>query len=111
MGIRRPLRGPAPVKSAQQRLWITMRVHRRFTASDIASSAAVKIGTAQAYIGKLLRVGYLRRTNPMPRSGPGVIGIYVLIRDSGPNTPRLRADGSAWDVNKRELFKVVSDGR
>lgn len=89
-----------PVSPIRYRLWQTMRVLRRFTMSQLAASAEVKIAAARTYVLELTRAGYLRVERPaQARRGRDGEAVRVLARDSGPRPPRVRRDGSVFDPN------------
>lgn len=72
--------------NGRARMWQSMRTLRRFTASEVASTADVGLGAARNYITDLLGSGYLQ----VEHNRTGVSGqatLYRLSRNTGPQHP------------------------
>jgi hypothetical protein len=83
-------------------MWTALRQMRTFGPRDVAAYAAtertaVSPEDARRYCQALLRVGYLkvvRKAVPGQREP-----VYRLIRNTGPQPPRLRRVAGVWDPN------------
>ena len=87
-------------RSSRARIWQAMRVLRRFDAPTLAATADVILPTVDGYLYPLARAGYLRRLRPRRYHQPLGHSQWVLVRDSGPQNPRLTHRGSqVYDPN------------
>lgn len=90
---------------ARGKIWKAMRMLREFTSRDLLAVCEFeekKIGSVQAYLSMLNRVGYVR----MNRAG--MARSYRLIRNTGPLPPMfLRAHTVFYDQNTNEEFPYV----
>ncbi len=86
---------------ARYKLWRSMRVLTRsqagFTNAELCVVADAKQENVMLYLRALIRAGYVARVRSMP--GRGGAGFYTLLKDTGPNAPRLSHDGSISDLN------------
>ena len=77
-----------PRMTARERAWTAMRIHRSFTAPQIASSADVTRGTVMQLARHLVRCRILVRAGRQQPSGtPGCFLVYRVARDIGPSLP------------------------
>lgn len=91
-----------PGESPERNKWQAIRQMRTFTPTDIAACAAtartaVSPEEARRYAQALLRVGYLKAVRtaiPGRREA-----VYRLIRNTGPEAPRLRRVAGVFDPN------------
>ncbi len=89
----------------RDRAWQAIRILRRFTVTDVSVAAEVRREGARIYVVQLFRAGYLRRSY----SAAGVAH-YQLIRDSGPQPPRVVQHGTALhDGNSDTYFTIARD--
>ena len=86
------------------KLWTAARILTSFTASDLVAVAEYdNKASAQAYLNKLRRAGYLRTQ----RSATGET-VWTLIRNSGPKTPAIIRNRTAvWDYNLDREFALA----
>lgn len=113
-------RGP----SQRQRMWIAMRVLKRFDLPTLMIAAEATRRAAATYINSLLRGGYLRSAL-RGNATLGTWSIYVLMKRSGPVAPIVshsaqagvfvvdRNDGSRINIspaNTRKSSRAPVDG-
>lgn len=108
--------GPAPAvrrsESVEGNLWTALRQMRTFSPRDAAAYAgtettAVSTEAASRYCQALLKVGYLKVVR---KAVPGVREpVYRLIRNTGPQPPRLRRVAGVWDPNTGRF--LTAEGR
>lgn len=90
-------------KTGRQKLWNNMKIARKFTVADLLSTVSVAKTSAQEYVNKLLKAGYLEVIRPkqyFPNSEPK----YLLIRDTGRLSPQVLSEG-CWDRNQEKLYQ------
>lgn len=78
----------ARTTTMRQRLWIAMRVLKRFDLPTIMMTAGASRRSAEDYINVLCRAGYVHRTyrgNAMT----GEWSVYLLVKRSGPRAPAV----------------------
>lgn len=80
------------------RLWQSMRSMRVFSLADLIVTAFVPMQTAMTFLYKLQKAGFVRRE---PYRNASRKAVYRLIRNTGPNFPRIERDGSVRDRNGR----------
>lgn len=94
-------RKPMPPSSTRQKLWRSMRVLTRkqggFTYAELCVSADASLSNVRRYISGLVRNGYVSRARAA--TGKEHVGIYSLLRDTGPHAARLRHDQTIFDPN------------
>lgn len=105
-----PLRMNGDLGGQQQALWRCIRRLPTFTSHELAVSAStddrtVPTHTASAYLGALLKAGYVIR-EPFGR-GPRHAPVYRLLpaRNTGPRAPMVVRPASVFDLN---LMRRVS---
>jgi len=110
-------RGPIPRlkarrKSMTVRLWRSMRMHQKFSINDllIDSVRDEKTGRdmASRYLRGLEQAGYVFRLQvKAPGTSLTSNGFvrWSLIRDTGPQAPVLRRDGTVFDPNTQEVVQ------
>lgn len=90
-----------------QQVWQSMRVLRRFTTADLLTTAACGQSQVHKYCRALARTGYLRLHLARVSGRPGSRDVWLLVRDSGPEAPIRRQDGSGvYDPNTRAVHPV-----
>ncbi len=91
---------PMDAKRGRSKLWRSMRVLTRsqggFGRAELCATASTSMRNVEDYLRWLMRAGYV---NKVSTSGQHHVGFYVLVRDTGPNPPRARADGTIFDLN------------
>lgn len=65
------------------KMWRTMRVMRRFTRADLVQLTGAKEANVKYYTQMLKKVGYVRV------SRVGNVATWILIKDPGPQRPRI----------------------
>lgn len=91
--------------AARDRMWQSMRILRKFTAVDIASTAEGGFANAQKYARGLAAAGVLRIAAPKRNGRKFGHVVYQLVRDLGPIAPRLRSDGTTYDPNAHAVLQ------
>lgn len=92
---------------ALQRVWQSMRIHRRFTAPDLMTTAEAGETAVHKYLKALHAAGYLRLAQPRVSGRPGSFDLWALVRDSGPLAPIRRRDGSGvFDPNTQQVWSL-----
>ena len=91
-----------------------MKIAGRFSIRDLIMTASIGEGTAQNYISKLLKAGYITVVAKVDQSLPvrerkGLRGCYRLIRNTGRLAPIVRDDG-CWDQNQQVLYPNQNEG-
>lgn len=94
-------------------LWTGMRGLRTFSPVDLAAHCRedlrVDLVETRAYAQILLRAGYLEvRQTAVPGQREAV---YKLIRNTGPQPPRVRRVLAIWDPNEEGFTLAGSDGQ
>lgn len=95
---------PMPQNRHRQRMWLSMRVLRTFTTKDLVMTADTTLRHAQLYVAGLKAAGYLREL-PHINKGRSVARSYQLVKDTGPNAPRVTDEGLT-DANTWETFDL-----
>lgn len=90
---------------ARDRAWQSMRILRRFTLPDLCATAEIGLENAKKYMGGLWRAGYLRRIQECRSGHKGGHAVWMLVRDTGPQAPRLQRDGGTYDPNLHQVFE------
>lgn len=101
--------------SARDQAWKTIRRLEKFTLDDVIEVGEIggrdPHSNLGVYIRALQKAGYLRELrNRAPGSAPTSNGHkrYLLIRDSGPQAPRLsRKRGDLFDPNTEETHPIA----
>lgn len=94
-------------------MWRSMRMLGQFDARAIAvhsttMTVTVSEATAKAYVGMLVRTGYLRVVvKAVPGKRPAV---YRLVRNSGPKPPQVQRVKHVYDPNTKEVH-IPEPGR
>lgn len=101
----RPDGSPVQQGKANEQLWRSMCILKRFTFRDLIETATIPVpeGTAKAYCRTLLATGYLRVLRKAEPS-KGQIAEYALIRQSGPKPPQVQRVKRVFDPNTGEVF-------
>jgi len=102
----KPLAAPMDHASKRHKQWRSMRMLQRaqgsFTVAEIIATAGGANESIREYLGALAKAGYIRRV----RRGFSSFH-YSLLRDTGPEAPRLRRSGELFDPNLR----LTKEGR
>jgi hypothetical protein len=102
---------PPQKENARTKMWRAMRITRRFTSQEIASTSEAQVKSTRVYIVALVEAGYVR----VVRMSSGEVGdytVYSLVKDTGTHAPRLRADGkSLLDLNLDKEVPRVAGAR
>lgn len=105
------------VRRGHQGIWEAIRERRDawWTVGDVWRDTDVPSPEAVAdYVRRLHRAGYLERAEHRP-GGAGLMVSWRLVRDAGPEAPRLRRDGTeslptAQEAMWRTLRMIGRDG-
>lgn len=81
--------GRNPTEAAQM-LWNSMRVMRRFTASELEVVTECNANTAYSYCYHLAALGWLKVAG-VQVSGMARRNVYTLVLNTGPQAPRYNA--------------------
>lgn len=83
--------------SARERIWRTIRAQRtEITQSGLAVASGTTLSLVRNYVQGLLKAGYLHQSGERVGRGVAIERVYVLVRDSGWEVPRVRrCDGQA----------------
>jgi hypothetical protein len=92
------------VPASRDRLWLTIRILRKFTLPQMCATAEVPYDNARRYIVQLERTGFLRLVQDHISGKAGSFKVYALVRDSGPLAPLMRNDGTVYDRNSLTVF-------
>ncbi len=89
--------------SKQQRLWNAMRAMKVFALRDLAMTASlpedvIGYNTARYYSKQLLRSGYVQTVSHKRGSAPRAYRLHPC-KNTGPDAPLIRADGTVFDPN------------
>lgn len=87
--------------TGQQRMWVAMKVLKRFSHRDISLTAEVDNATASHYCNTLKRACYLSQ------DGYGEIFCFNHQKDTGLYAPRLIGKRKSLQVYDRNLNKIV----
>lgn len=86
-----------------QKLWRSMRMLRAFTYQKLEITTEGTRRYITNYCIALHRAGYLRRSEA--KIGPRrKSAVWTLIRDTGPNPPMCRRDGTVFDTNEHRVY-------
>lgn len=88
--------------NARYRAWQSMRILRRFTLPDLVATAEINNNNAQKYVDALSKGGYLRLVKPRASGVKGGHAVWQLVKNTGPNPPRIWSNGRIWDPNTGE---------
>ena len=104
----RPDGSPVTQGSGRDRLWRTMKMLKVFSAKDLAVAASladapVAEAEAHSYVLLLARAGYLRVQAPAKRGRGGRRAVYRLVRNTGPEAPKITRLKAVWDPNLRQI--------
>lgn len=72
-------------RTIRDRIWQAIRMKRRFSPPELASTSGVPEGSVRNYVKLLTRTGYLRVTGR-----DGIAQVYLLIKDPGPQRPAIK---------------------
>lgn len=97
----------ARVPRGQQGFWDLIRELRTFTISQLDGRSNVRRDAIADYVKRLVRAGIVEFTDPLddaapaarsPRAKAGLRAsptkVYRLVKDSGPEAPKVRRDGT-----------------
>ncbi|MDG4595520.1 MAG: hypothetical protein P9F75_07470 [Candidatus Contendobacter sp.] len=103
-----------PTADVRQRAWNSIRVLKRFTAVDLAATAAIGPFNLRKYLKALARAGVIVVAVPKRNGHAGGHVVWRLARDLGPLHPLPRRDGSGvYDPNRDRLhpYAEAADDR
>jgi hypothetical protein len=98
-------------RTARDRAWQSMRSLTLFTVPDLVATADIAYSNAGKYVQGLAAAGYLRVAHPKAEGKKGGHAHYRLIRNTGPQAPRLRSDGYVYDLNTRAVWEPKEGGQ
>ncbi len=97
-------RGRKPVNLQPQQprmvLWDCIRSLKTFTTQELISAAnrhsdhRIRSGTALRFLNRLGTAGLVELVQQEKRTGCAVVNHYKLVKDVGPELPRMKTDGS-----------------
>ncbi len=88
----------------RDRIWLSMRMLRRFTLPQLCAASEVAEGNARTYLQALTRVGILRKVQVNTSSKAGCYSVYALLKDTGPQAPIRRRNGMVYDRNTKTVL-------
>lgn len=93
---RRPKR-----RTMRDKMWKAIRVSKKFDLAHLEAMAGASRDGARKFVGALARAGYLSALRREPGDAPTSNGFkrWLLVEDTGPQTPAVKADGRIWDPN------------
>jgi hypothetical protein len=94
--------GQRAARAGREGVWDTIRQLQRFTVPDLQGATRLGVDSIRDYLHGLVAAGYVRALGPdtrreqrtSRRANEFLPTLYELIRDAGPEAPRLRKDGS-----------------
>lgn len=95
-------------QSGWGRAWQSMRILRRFTTLEIAATTEIPYKSAQTFVERLARTGFVWCVRKNNRGRPGSYAVFQLIRDSGPTAPICRHNGQVYDPNLNQVFEPAA---
>ena len=87
-----------------------MRTLRSFIVHEVASTAEISIANVRKYLRALVAFGYVRIVTARKSGFLHGYQVYHLVRNTGPLRPLLRKDGSLYDQNTGQTFRLTSSG-
>jgi len=94
----------SPQQNARYRAWRSMRMLRQFSVPDLMATAEIGQSNVGKYLQALNACGYLRIIKEKRDGSRGGHVRYMLIKNTGPNQPRCRSDGTLYDPNTGEVI-------
>lgn len=91
-------------RTARDRIWQSMRILRRFSLPDLVATAEAGDNNCLKYTRGLSAAGIVRLIKPKDEGKKGGHIQWALVRDLGPKSPRLRADGTTFDPNTGAVY-------
>jgi hypothetical protein len=89
--------------------WQSMRIMRRFTRSDLLTTATISTKNMQKFVKALVAVGIVRVAAARPNSKAGSVELLQLAQDLGPKAPVVWTNGEVFDPNHNEVHYVPKD--
>lgn len=90
----------------RDRLWLSMRVMRRFTVTDLCGTAEVTSDVAHRFLATLLKCGVVKIFRHHNSHAVGRFKVYRLANDLGPGTP-IFTDDKVLDPNTGNYLEVL----
>ncbi|MCX9564934.1 hypothetical protein IG518_20580, partial [Vibrio cholerae] len=91
-------------KGYEQKLWNNMKIEQVFSIKSITSTLDIKESTANRFVKKLQKAGYLVRVINGRRVASNEFNYrYRLIKDTGRLAPLSRRNG-LWDLNEQKFY-------
>lgn len=98
-------------KSASQKLWNNIKIEQMFSVKSITASIDVSPQTAERFIKRLEKAGYVTRVINQHRKAKHRYSYrYRLERDTGRIAPMSRTNGM-WDQNEGVFYPFVRSRR
>lgn len=95
---------------ARDLAWTAIRIHKRFTSANIASTTGVRRDNLKHYLKALRLAGYIRIERPTQSGKSMGHAVWRLTRDTGPKHPLPRRDQSGvWDQNQQILYPYAEE--
>ncbi|MDO6542788.1 hypothetical protein [Photobacterium sanguinicancri] len=91
------------VNKPRRRMWNTMRVLRKFSRIDLMMAAEVASSTVSSFTQRLEKAGYIRKIC-LEGNKKGECAMYLLVRNTGPDSPVDRGKQGMWDVNEQKIY-------
>ena len=92
-------------RTARDRIWQSMRILRRFTLPELVATAETGDSNCLKYTRGLCAAGIVRLLAARESGVKGGHAQWMLVRDLGPKSPRLRADGTTFDPNANAVLQ------
>lgn len=105
-GLRPSISESGPIRD---RLWAEIRRIKRFGVADLVA-LGVRRETVTHYLAGLMAAGILQKEKGQPAArGSFAPWVYVLVRDVGAETPRVRKDGSpvTQGLAREQLWRAI----
>jgi hypothetical protein len=92
--------------------WTAMRIHTRFTTSNIRATTGIGKNNLDNYIRALRRAGYIKLERPRESGKTLGHAIWRLVRNTGPRHPLPRKDQTGmWDQNQQKLYPYPEESK
>lgn len=95
---------------ARDLAWTAIRIHKRFTSSNIAATTGISANNLRMYLKALQKAGYLKIERPRQSGKSLGHAIWRLVRNTGPRHPLPRRDNTGvWDQNQQTLYAFAEE--
>lgn len=99
-------RGLGSVPISRGRLWQAIRFMRSFALEDVCSVTGIAYSVAHRFVWELRHSGYVKRIKKANPSLTGDCDLYRLIRNTGPEPPKLQGRGQLYDQNTGAVYAI-----